>query len=84
MTRQPYLFVVGQMHEAPVVRDGAVAVGSVLPVSVTVDHRMAVGIVANRFRQAFVASLEDVERVRAWLAEGHLERSTHEGGDRTE
>ncbi|MFO7850716.1 MAG: dihydrolipoamide acetyltransferase family protein, partial [Spirochaetia bacterium] len=46
---------IGRIHEQPVVRDGEVAVGTVLPVSLTVDHRIVDGGSSTRFMNSFLS-----------------------------
>lgn len=46
---------IGRIHQEPVVRDGEVAVGTVLPVSLTVDHRIVDGGTSSRFVNAFMS-----------------------------
>ncbi len=55
----PYLVAVGEIHEKPVVVDGALEVGSVLPITATADHRVLVGIKAARWANRFEALLTD-------------------------
>jgi pyruvate/2-oxoglutarate dehydrogenase complex dihydrolipoamide acyltransferase (E2) component len=42
-TRVPYIFLVGQAREMPVVVDGEVVIRLMLPVSATIDHRVIDG-----------------------------------------
>lgn len=67
ITRQPFLMVVGAIHEAPVARGGQVVAAPILPVSATVDHRMMVGGTINRYREAFEAALQDPETLASYL-----------------
>jgi pyruvate dehydrogenase E2 component (dihydrolipoamide acetyltransferase) len=50
---------VGAIRNVPVVRDGAVAPGSVLTVSLTCDHRILYGARAGAFLSKIVTHLED-------------------------
>ncbi len=50
---------IGRIHEKPVVRDGNVVIGSVLPLSLTVDHRIVDGGDAGRFMKDLIAFLAD-------------------------
>ncbi|MDY7029966.1 MAG: dihydrolipoamide acetyltransferase family protein, partial [Spirochaetota bacterium] len=50
---------IGRIHQQPVVRDGAVAVGTVLPVSLTVDHRIVDGGTSSRFVNAFLSYVKN-------------------------
>lgn len=47
----------GVIRDAPVIRDGAITQGRILPVSLTFDHRVATGGEAARFLQAFIQAL---------------------------
>jgi pyruvate dehydrogenase E2 component (dihydrolipoamide acetyltransferase) len=47
----------GRIHDAAVVRDGAVVVRRVLPVSLSFDHRVVTGVEATRFLTAVMADL---------------------------
>lgn len=46
---QAAILGVGRIHQKPVVRDGQLAVGTVLPLSLSVDHRIVDGGAATRF-----------------------------------
>jgi pyruvate dehydrogenase E2 component (dihydrolipoamide acetyltransferase) len=46
---------IGRIHQQPVVRNGEVTVGTVLPVSLTVDHRIVDGGSSTRFMNAFLS-----------------------------
>jgi pyruvate dehydrogenase E2 component (dihydrolipoamide acetyltransferase) len=50
---------IGRIHQQPVVRDGEVAVGTVLPVSLTVDHRIVDGGTSSRFVNAFMSYVKN-------------------------
>jgi pyruvate dehydrogenase E2 component (dihydrolipoamide acetyltransferase) len=45
---------IGRVHQEPVVKDGAVAPASVLPLSLVVDHRLIDGVYACRFLARFM------------------------------
>lgn len=49
----------GRIHEAPVIHDGEVRIGRILPLSLTFDHRAVTGGEAARFLAAVIADLED-------------------------
>jgi len=49
----------GRIHQQPVVRNGAIVVGTVLPVSLTVDHRIVDGGTSSRFVNAFMAYVQN-------------------------
>lgn len=46
---QVAIFGVGRLTEKPIVKDGAVAVGNILPISMSVDHRIVDGGEVTRF-----------------------------------
>lgn len=50
---------IGRIEKTPVVKDDAVIVGQVLPLSLTVDHRIVDGGTANRFLIDIIKYLED-------------------------
>jgi pyruvate dehydrogenase E2 component (dihydrolipoamide acetyltransferase) len=54
---------VGRMTERPVVRDGRVMVGTVLPLALTFDHRVIDGDAALAFVQALRERLESPEQL---------------------
>jgi pyruvate dehydrogenase E2 component (dihydrolipoamide acetyltransferase) len=49
----------GSVREQPVVRDGSLVVGTVMFVTLTVDHRVADGVAAAKWLAAFAESLEN-------------------------
>lgn len=49
---------VGKIRDEPVVENGQIKVGRVMPISLSFDHRAASGAEAARFMQAFIESLE--------------------------
>jgi len=57
--RVPMLIATGQVMEAPVVEQGAVAVGQVMRVCVTFDHRFIDGVHAARMAKTLRAWIED-------------------------
>lgn len=58
----PLLVLVGELTRRPVVTDGGVAVGEVLPITATIDHRYADGFQISRLMEAFRAYLAHPER----------------------
>ena len=61
-TRVPILLTVGAVHDAPVAEEGQVVVRPVLPVGVTLDHRVLDGYQAGKLAQRFSAVMRDPER----------------------
>ncbi|HEY2635871.1 MAG TPA: 2-oxo acid dehydrogenase subunit E2 [Solirubrobacteraceae bacterium] len=55
---QAAVLAVGAVREAPVVRDGAVAPGEVVELTLTCDHRILFGAVAGELLDRIVARLE--------------------------
>jgi pyruvate dehydrogenase E2 component (dihydrolipoamide acetyltransferase) len=55
------ILAVGEVQQRPVVRDGALAVGQVLSVTLSVDHRAVDGALAARWLQAFQRRLESAQ-----------------------
>jgi pyruvate dehydrogenase E2 component (dihydrolipoamide acetyltransferase) len=55
------ILAVGEVQQRPVVRDGALAVGQVLTVTLSVDHRAVDGALAARWLQAFQRRLESAQ-----------------------
>jgi pyruvate dehydrogenase E2 component (dihydrolipoamide acetyltransferase) len=45
---------IGRVHQEPVMKDGAVVPGSVLPLSPVVDHRLIDGVYACKFLSRFM------------------------------
>jgi pyruvate dehydrogenase E2 component (dihydrolipoamide acetyltransferase) len=60
---QAAILAVGAARQAPVVEDGALAVGSVLTVTLSVDHRPVDGAVAAAWMKALVGLLENPLRI---------------------
>jgi pyruvate dehydrogenase E2 component (dihydrolipoamide acetyltransferase) len=56
---QAAILGVGRIHQKPVVRDGGLAVGTVLPLSLSVDHRIVDGGEATRFILEVMQRLAD-------------------------
>ncbi len=56
---QACILAVGAGEKRPVVRDGALAVATVMTVTLSVDHRVVDGALGARFLQAFKALIED-------------------------
>ena len=50
---------VGRIAEKPVVRDGAIVIGQMMPLSLSADHRLIDGGTATRFLQVVAARLSD-------------------------
>lgn len=50
-----------RMREKPVVKDGAVVIRKILPLSITFDHRVADGATAAQFMTDLIKHLEDPE-----------------------
>ena len=59
------ILAVGAVREEPVVVDGALAVGQVMRLTLSVDHRPVDGVVAARWMQALVELLEHPVRILA-------------------
>jgi pyruvate dehydrogenase E2 component (dihydrolipoamide acetyltransferase) len=53
----------GKIADRPVVRDGAVVIRRMLPLSLTFDHRVIHGAEAARFLNSLIARLEDPDRM---------------------
>ncbi len=49
----------GRIHQQPVVKNGEIVVGTVLPVSLTVDHRIVDGGTSSRFVNSFLAYVKN-------------------------
>ena len=63
------IVLVGQMSDAPVVEDQKVTIGKILPVTMTLDHRVVDGLQAAVIAREVVSMLEDPEQLDAELAE---------------
>jgi pyruvate dehydrogenase E2 component (dihydrolipoamide acetyltransferase) len=59
------ILAVGAVREEPVVEDGALVVGRVMRVTLSVDHRPVDGVVAARWMRAFVELVEHPARILA-------------------
>ena len=59
------ILAVGAVRQEPVVEDGVLAVGQVMRVTLSVDHRPVDGVVAARWMQAFVDLVEHPARILA-------------------
>jgi pyruvate dehydrogenase E2 component (dihydrolipoyllysine-residue acetyltransferase) len=55
---QSSILAVGAVHRAPVVKKGKLAVGSVMEVTLSVDHRAVDGSAAAEWMSAFVATIQ--------------------------
>ncbi len=56
---QSAILAVGRSEERPVVRDGALAIATMMTVTLSVDHRAVDGALAARFLAAFRGLIED-------------------------
>lgn len=61
MSRTPLIVTVGAVADAPVARDGEVVVRPMLPLTVTIDHRVLDGYQASRMAARFQEVLEHPE-----------------------
>ncbi|MCL5239153.1 MAG: 2-oxo acid dehydrogenase subunit E2 [Candidatus Marsarchaeota archaeon] len=63
MINYPEVGILGvhMLKDMPVVNDGKVAVGKVLPISISFDHRVVDGAEAVKFGNAVIKYLQDVE-----------------------
>lgn len=59
------ILAVGAVREEPVVVDGTLAVGQVMRVTLSIDHRAVDGVVAARWMQAFSELVEHPVRILA-------------------
>jgi pyruvate dehydrogenase E2 component (dihydrolipoamide acetyltransferase) len=55
---QSAILAVGAVREEPVVEDGALAVGTVMRVTLSVDHRPVDGVLAAEWLRVFVSLME--------------------------
>ncbi|MFW6154780.1 MAG: dihydrolipoamide acetyltransferase family protein [Planctomycetota bacterium] len=62
-TPESAILLTGRAEPRPVVRDGQVVVRTILPLSLSYDHRLIDGAAAARFLNDIVASLEDPGRL---------------------
>ena len=53
----------GRIEPKPVVRDGAIVIGSILPISLTWDHRIVNGVPVGRFLETLTDLLEHPEKL---------------------
>ena len=60
---QAAILAVGAVKQVPVVKDGQLAVGTRMKVTISADHRVTDGAEAARFMQAFKAALEQPMRL---------------------
>lgn len=56
---QVAIFGVGRLSEKPIVKDGVVAIGQMLPISMSVDHRIVDGGEVTRFLNEVLGYLKD-------------------------
>lgn len=61
-SRAPIVVTIGAARPAPIVANGAVAVGEVLTLGITLDHRLIDGYQAGKLAQTFRAVLSDPQR----------------------
>ena len=61
---QAAILGLGALHEAPVAHDGAVVVRSVLPTSLSFDHRFVNGVPAARFLDEVHQLIAEPQRIR--------------------
>lgn len=57
------IILVGAVYDAPIVRDGAVTVGKLLPLSLSADHRLIDGLQCSVLSQRLSGYLEHPERL---------------------
>lgn len=62
---QAAILAVGAARQEPVVRDGGLSVGTVMKVTLSVDHRPVDGVVAARWMQAFTGLVQTPLRILA-------------------
>ncbi|WP_222723253.1 2-oxo acid dehydrogenase subunit E2 [Actinomadura alba] len=62
---QSAILAVGAVREEPVVRNGRLKAGTVMRVTLSVDHRPIDGVVAAEWMRAFLALLEDPVQILA-------------------
>jgi pyruvate dehydrogenase E2 component (dihydrolipoamide acetyltransferase) len=60
---QAAVLAIGSVRQAPVVKDGQLAVGTRMKATISADHRVTDGAEAARFMQAFKAALEQPMRL---------------------
>jgi pyruvate dehydrogenase E2 component (dihydrolipoamide acetyltransferase) len=60
---QSSILAVGAVHRAPVVKKGKLAVGSVMQVTLSVDHRAVDGTTAAEWMRAFVSLIQHPARI---------------------
>jgi pyruvate dehydrogenase E2 component (dihydrolipoamide acetyltransferase) len=60
---QSSILAVGAVHRAPVVKKGKLAVGSVMQVTLSVDHRAVDGTTAAEWMRAFVSLIQHPVRI---------------------
>lgn len=60
---QAAVLAIGALLQVPVVKDGQLAVGTRMKVTISADHRVTDGAEAARFMQAFKAALEEPLRL---------------------
>jgi pyruvate dehydrogenase E2 component (dihydrolipoamide acetyltransferase) len=62
---QSAILAVGAARQEPVVTDGALAVGSVMRVTLSVDHRPVDGVIAAQWMQLLITLLENPAKILA-------------------
>lgn len=70
---QVAIFGIGRLTEKPVVKDGNIAIGKVLPISMSVDHRIVDGGEVARFLNRVLAYLKDpLLMLSLWDGQGNI------------
>lgn len=64
---QAAILATGRIEAKPVVRDGAIVVRSILPISLTYDHRIVNGVPVGQFLESLIDLLEHPERLELGL-----------------
>jgi pyruvate dehydrogenase E2 component (dihydrolipoamide acetyltransferase) len=62
-SRVPILMAVGAVREAAVVKNGQVVVGQVLPLGVTIDHRLIDGVHGSKMYKMFLDLMRNPEKL---------------------
>jgi len=60
---QAAILATGRIEPKPVVRDGAIVIRSILPISLTYDHRIVNGVPAGEFLETLIGLLEHPEQL---------------------
>ncbi|OGB88607.1 MAG: hypothetical protein A3H39_16170 [candidate division NC10 bacterium RIFCSPLOWO2_02_FULL_66_22] len=64
---QAAILATGRIEPKPVVRDGAIVVRSILPISLTYDHRIVNGVPVGQFLETLIDLLEHPEKLELGL-----------------